>query len=118
MISKTVLAALVAGSFAFGLPAAQAQFTGAGANVTPVEKILSQGKDDQYVAVEGYIVQKVGNKDYIFKDKTGEIRVEIKDRVFANQPVSSTTKVLLEGEVDKDWTGPMEIDVKKLTVVK
>ncbi|WP_346744648.1 NirD/YgiW/YdeI family stress tolerance protein [uncultured Turicimonas sp.] len=118
MISKTVLAALVAGSFAFGLPAAQAQFTGAGANVTPVEKILSQGKDNQYVAVEGYIVQKVGNKDYIFKDKTGEIRVEIKDRVFANQPVSPTTKVLLEGEVDKDWTGPMEIDVKKLTVVK
>lgn len=117
MFSKTVLATLVAGSFAFGLPVAQAQFTG-GTNITPVEKVLSQGKDDQYVAVEGFIVQKIGHKDYIFKDKTGEIRVEIKDRVFANQQVSPKTKVMLEGEVDKDWTGPMEIDVKRLTVVK
>ena len=57
MISKTVLAALVAGAFAFGLPTAQAQFTG-GTNVTPVEKVLSQGRDDQYVAVEGFMVPK------------------------------------------------------------
>ena len=117
MISKTVLAALVAGAFAFGLPTAQAQFTG-GTNVTPVEKVLSQGRDDQYVAVEGFIVQRIGSKDYIFRDKTGEIHVEIKDRVFAGQQVSPTTKVLLEGENDKDWTGPMEIEVKRLTVLK
>lgn len=118
MISKKLLSAAVAGALLIGAPFAQAQFTGGEPAVVSVASVLSQGKDDQYVSVEGNIIQKVGKEDYIFKDATGQIKVEIDDRVFNGQQVSPTTKVRLTGEIDKDFHGPMEIDVNTLVIIK
>lgn len=119
MFSKKIVGALLAGAFALNFTAAQAQFVPEGQQpVSTVANILAQGKDDQYVTLQGYIIQKIGNDDYIFQDRTGQIIVDIDHEVFRGQKVSPQTKVLLQGEIDKDFTRPMEIDVDRLTVIQ
>ena len=55
-----------------------AQFAGGPTNhATTVKNLLENGRDDQLVVLEGYIVDQVRRKDYTFKDETGTITVEI-----------------------------------------
>ena len=66
MVSKKVLGALAASVFAFSMGAAQAQFTGGTQpQVTSVAQVINQARDNQYVSVQGYLTQKVGNEEYI-----------------------------------------------------
>ena len=86
-------------------------------NVISVKQALAAA-DDSYVTVEGTILNKVGDETYLFKDTTGQIRVEIDDEVWAGQHVGSEgNKVRLYGEIDKGFT-KTELDVKTLTVIK
>ncbi|HHW7522592.1 TPA: YgiW/YdeI family stress tolerance OB fold protein [Mannheimia haemolytica] len=87
------------------------------ANVISVKQALAAA-DDSYVTVEGTLLNKVGDETYLFKDATGQIRVEIDDEVWAGQHVSSEgNKVRLYGEIDKGFN-KTELDVKTLTVIK
>ena len=99
-----IAAACLAGLASGG---AFAQFAGGPTNhATTVKNLLENGRDDQLVVLEGYIVDQVRRKDYTFKDETGTITVEIKDRVFAGQRVDPKTKVRLEGEFEKEFAEP------------
>ena len=119
MVSKKVLGALAASVFAFSMGAAQAQFTGgAQPQVTSVAQVINQARDNQYVSVQGYLTQKVGNEEYILRDSTGEILVDIDNHVFRGQQVTPQIQVLLHGEVDKDFGHQAEIDVDSLQIVR
>ena len=119
MVSKKMLSALVAGAFALTMGAAQAQYVGGGQpQGSTVSQVLSQARDNQYVTVQGFLVQKVGNEEYILQDKTGQILVDIDHHVFAGQQVSPQTEVVLHGEVDKDFGRQTEIDVDSLSLVR
>ena len=111
-----IAAACLAGLASGG---AFAQFAGGPTNhATTVKNLLENGRDDQLVVLEGYVVDQVRRKDYTFKDETGTIRVEIKDRVFAGQRVDPKTKVRLEGEFEKEFAEPDTVDVHRLTVIR
>lgn len=70
--------------------------------------------DDAYVSLNGYIVQKVGDEKYTFKDSTGQIRVEIDDDLWGGLTATPKTRVTIYGQVDKD-NGRTEIDVKRIS---
>src|SRR5690606_37546623 len=102
MSQKRLLSAAIA---VFGLAnPAFAQFTGpsdvqsdkrAEYAPTTVEAIKSDPKDDMKATLEGRIVRKLAHEEYLFADDTGEIRVEIDDEDFPDQPVAETTRVRL-----------------------
>lgn len=119
-IKTFVLAFAVASTFAASLPVA-AQFVSSEVKVDTVKSVLANARDDQIVALEGHIVKRVGDEKYLFRDGTGEMRVEIDDDVFAGQRVDEKTKVRIVGEYEKnnfiDFDDE-ELDVKRLTIIR
>lgn len=72
--------------------------------------------DDSWVVLRGNIVKQVGKKDYIFKDSTGEIQVEIGPKDWRGQSITPDDLIEIAGEVDKDWNS-IEIDVKSVKLI-
>ncbi len=97
---------------------AMAQFVGGSDKTMTVKDLLANGRDDQLVVLEGYIVDQIKHEDYTFKDATGQIEVEIDDRVFAGQRVDPNTKVRIEGEYEKELVEPNTVDVHRLTIIR
>ncbi|MBV6541554.1 YgiW/YdeI family stress tolerance OB fold protein [Ursidibacter maritimus] len=82
-------------------------------NVSTIAQV-KKAHDDTYVALSGYIVSKVGDEKYTFKDSTGQIRVEIDDDLWGGLQATPKTKVRIYGQVDHD-NGRTEIDVKRIS---
>lgn len=116
---KLILAALCAGISTLAATSVMAQFSGGATNHnSTVRELLTSGRDDQFVVLEGYIVDQVRHEDYRFRDDTGDIIVEIDDEVFAGQQVDPKTRVRIEGEYEKDLVEPNTVDVHRLTIVR
>lgn len=79
---------------------------------TKVADVLSKAVDDSPVVLEGFLVKKVASEKYLFKDSTGEIRVDIDSKYFPNTLVDEKTKVKIRGEFEKDFLVSPEIDVE------
>ncbi len=95
LISTTLLLSLTA----------NAEFVGEGGTkeVTTIKNAIELN-DDSRVIVEGHIVKQLKNELYLFKDKSGEVEMEIDDEDFRNIKISSEDKVRITAEVDSDWT--------------
>lgn len=108
------LALLSVFNFAF------AQYIGpkAGKTYKTVAEVNKKPVDDSQVTFEGYLLKQVSNEKYIFSDGTGEIRVEIDNQDFPNVPVDAKTKILIKGEVEKDFLESPEIDVDIVQVLE
>jgi uncharacterized protein (TIGR00156 family) len=52
------------------------------------------------VRLQGYIVEHIREDYYLFRDATGDIRVEIYSSRMPKTPFTSDTKVSITGEVD------------------
>ncbi|WP_411035302.1 YgiW/YdeI family stress tolerance OB fold protein [Shinella sp. BYT-45] len=107
--------------------AALAQFTGpsdakqGGETAYPamtVEAIKADARDDMKATIEGRIIRKLADEEYLFADDTGEIRVEVDDDDFPAQPVSETTRVRLQGEVDTHRVKETDFDVDRMTIIE
>ncbi|MFC3393805.1 YgiW/YdeI family stress tolerance OB fold protein [Brenneria rubrifaciens] len=87
-------------------------FVGAQGSVTTVAK-AKEMKDDSWVTLRGTIEQRIGDEDYLFRDESGTITVEIDDKYWNGQTVTPQDKVELQGELDKGFNSS-ELDVKHL----
>lgn len=85
------------------------------ARYASVAEVLKKPVDDVRVSFQGTLTRKVGHEKYLFSDGTGEIRVEIDDKLFPQSKVDDKTRVTIEGEVEKDLLQSPEIDVKRIT---
>ncbi len=74
-------------------------------------------KDDARVVLRGYIENRVGDEDYMFKDSTGSIKVEIDKKKWKGLTVTPEDMVEIRGEVDTHMVKPTEIDVKSISLV-
>ena len=74
--------------------------------------------DDTPVTLTGYIVQRMphDDDDYLFRDDTGEIVVDIDHEIFRGRTVTPQTRVRITGEVDRGFMEPTTIDVKFLEI--
>ena len=99
-------------------PMEQGGFKGPGlvSEVMPVSQAKKM-KNDMKVVLEGSIVRQIGNELYEFRDDSGTIYVDIDDNYWGGRSISPKDKVRIEVDIDKDWNS-VEIDVKKITVVK
>ncbi len=132
VVSAFVLASTSAMAATTAAPAQTAQggFTGPATTVQPVQggftgpsavpaiTTVNQAKeanDDAVVELTGYITTSLGDEDYMFKDSTGEIKVEIDHKDWNGVNATPTTKLVIRGEVDKDWS-ERTIDVNKVAL--
>ena len=90
-------------------------FTGPGPGLVTTEQAKSM-RDDADVMMRGNIVQNLGGEEYLFRDATGTITVEIDNEVWAGQTIAPADQVEIYGEIDKEWASTkVEVDriVKK-----
>lgn len=75
--------------------------------------------DDTPVTLTGHIVQRMphDHDDYLFRDDTGEIVVDIDHEVFGGRTVTPQTRVRISGEVDREFMERTTIDVKFLEIL-
>ncbi len=85
-------------------------FTGPGPDAVTVMK-AKQLADDTWITLTGHILRHEGKDIYVFKDSSGEARIDIDDDAWGGIHISPQDKVVLVGKVDKDWGG-VEIEVK------
>lgn len=90
----------------------QGGFIGPSAATYTVEQ-AKKLSDDTKVILTGNIVQHIGGKDYLFKDNTGTITVEISAHKWNGLTVTPEDVVEISGEIDKDFTS-IEIEVYQI----
>ena len=78
-----------------------------------------KARDDTSVTLTGHIVQRLPHDDdnYLFRDDTGEIVVDIDHPVFRGQNVTPQTRVRISGEVDQEFMEATTIDGEFLEVL-
>ena len=112
---KLMLAALLLSGLA--LPAA------ADNSNTPSAKKLTVADvkdlpDDTEVILEGYIASSLGDEEYIFKDETGSIKVEIDDDEMQTVKATPNDRVEIRGEIDTHMMAPADIEVESIRLVQ
>ncbi|UNM95591.1 NirD/YgiW/YdeI family stress tolerance protein [Ignatzschineria rhizosphaerae] len=120
MRKLTLVAALLVGS-----SVAFAQFTGetqtggfkgqsATNNSTTTVKEALTLRDDTKVTLEGSIVKHLGGENYLFRDATGEISIEIDHDDWRGVQVGPEDTVIIYGEVDHHRHRATDIDVDRI----
>lgn len=69
--------------------------------VSKVSEINSMD-DDAVVYIQGYIIQNLGDENYVFQDDTGSINIEIDDDLISENTIAPETVVWIAATVDKD----------------
>ncbi len=87
-------------------------YTGPGPDLVTVAQARDMG-DDARVALKGNIVQSLGGEDYVFKDATGTITIEIDGKRWQGRSIGPEDLVEIHGEVDKGWSEE-KIEVKRI----
>lgn len=103
VLAGAALAQATGGGFTGNTVATQAQRGGFSGPVTAVT--AAQAKtlpDDTKVTLRGNIESHLGGKNYMFKDASGSVVVEIKEKHWAGQSVSPQDTVQIDGEVDRE----------------
>ena len=89
-------------------------FKGPGLSVMTVEQALKLG-DDTAVVLEGQIEKSLGKENYVFKDATGSVTIEIDDDDWKGQTVTPQDTIIIKGEVEKDmFKTEIDVDVVEL----
>lgn len=116
-LNTAILVAILASGAA--VMSAHAQYVGpmGSSQASNVKAILADPKDDQTVTLQGTLVRKTGDEEYIFSDGTGEIMVEIDDDDFPQVRVDENTRVEIHGEVDTRLRRSPEIEVDAIRVL-
>nr|WP_026472156.1 NirD/YgiW/YdeI family stress tolerance protein [Alkanindiges illinoisensis] len=122
---RTMKYAVIAGLMSLGLatsmtyaqPVNQAALTATQIATVTVAQAKTL-KDDSKVVLNGQILRAMGDEKYEFKDASGTIVVDIDDEKWNGQPVDSSVKVTLVGEVDHDRfpKKTVEVDVDEVRI--
>ena len=70
-------------------------------------------KDNTPVVLVGSIVKQIDDDEFLFKDGTGEVEIDVSKRAWNGQTITPQDTIEIRGKVDKEWN-KTEIDVKKI----
>ncbi|WP_439235100.1 YgiW/YdeI family stress tolerance OB fold protein [Lonepinella koalarum] len=70
-----------------------------------------KAKDDTQVILTGYITRQIDHDEFLFKDSTGEIKIEVEDRAWNGLNISPNDKITIQGKVDQEAFKAAEIEV-------
>ncbi|KAB8312740.1 YgiW/YdeI family stress tolerance OB fold protein [Erwinia endophytica] len=73
--------------------------------------------DNAWVTMHGNIEKRVGDDDYLFRDASGVMKVEIDHKRWEGQTVAPADKVEIQGKLDKNYNS-VELDVKQIRKIQ
>lgn len=102
-------------------PVNPAGFKGPGvdAPVYSIADVFMAG-DDTPCVLEGHIISKIKHRKnrYVFQDKSGEIVVEIKKKVFGELTITPDDLIRIEGEVEESKKYLNEVSVDSIEIIR
>jgi uncharacterized protein (TIGR00156 family) len=111
---------LVLISLLFISTAASSQFVSSESKIHSVQYVKDNSMrysfTDRTVRLQGYIVEHIREDYYLFRDDTGDMRVEIYPSRMPSTPFTKDTRVTLTGEVDLFFLRP-EIYVSSISLI-
>jgi uncharacterized protein (TIGR00156 family) len=111
LLAGAVNAQPSSGGFSGNAAPVQGGFTGP-VTVLTVEQAKNL-KEDTQVTLRGKIERHIGGENYLFRDASGTVEVEIDSDRWAGQNITPQDQIEIFGEVEKNWNA-VEIDVKRL----
>lgn len=96
--------------------AAQAAFTGEQHQNAVSAAQVKKAADDSWVTLEGKLVKHLGGENYLLRDASGEVEVEIDGDIWRGQEVGPNDTIRLYGEVDHSWNR-VEVEAQRLEKV-
>lgn len=110
LLTLTAVLALAAPAFANngGFQGANQTF-----KITSVAQAL-KANDDARVALTGKITKQLKHDEFLFADKSGEIKIEVEDEAWQGQTVTEKDTITIFGKVDKEDWGKREIEVHRI----
>lgn len=79
-----------------------------------VDDIITEGKDDELVKLSGEVIKKLKCSTYLFRDETGEIRINIDDEILPAKGVIFDTPITIKGEVIRKPGRQLKVDADKV----
>ncbi|OED42230.1 hypothetical protein ACH42_12325 [Endozoicomonas sp. (ex Bugula neritina AB1)] len=80
-----------------------------------IEDILDKSDDPELIKLSGEIIKKIQCSTYLFRDETGEIRVQIDDNYIPDRGLLFNTPVIISGEIESASHGmPFRVDADKV----
>lgn len=108
----------VLGFFLLAATSSLAQFTGPSRTTNQITVAeVADARVGSRVTLVGNVIERRWDDYYTFRDETGDITVEIDQRIWRRQPVGVDTQVQISGEVERGLLGRY-IDVEQLVVLK
>lgn len=106
----------VAGFTGNNAPAQGGGFSGQGQQVGVVNTVAKALKayDDAPVQLTGSIVRQIDSDEFIFRDSTGEIKIDVEDEAWQGQNVGFNDKITIYGKVDRETIGKNSVDVYRI----
>lgn len=91
---------------------------GVAAKVTRAVDVLG-AQDDAPCELEGHLVEKLPRRKhrYLFEDHSGQVVVEIENKVFERLTVTPKDKVRLQGHVDWNRKRSNEVEVDSISII-
>jgi uncharacterized protein (TIGR00156 family) len=113
-MKKRCLVCLIVLSVMAGLAvhAQEGGYKGPGAVVITVAEAKNL-RDDTPVILQGKIERFLGDEKYLFSDDSGNIILEIDNRVWGSLSVDQNDMVEITGEIDRDFRA-LEVEVKSI----
>ena len=91
---------------------------GVAATVTRAVDVLG-AQDDAPCELEGHLVEKLPRRKhrYLFEDHSGQVVVEIDNKIFEQLTITPKDKVRLQGHVDWNRKRPNEVEVDSISIL-
>lgn len=79
-----------------------------------VAQALKVKKDDTPIQLTGKIIRQIDNDEFIFRDATGEIKIDVEDEAWQGLNVSPNETITIFGKVDHEAFEANTIDVYRV----
>lgn len=115
LVLALMVPALASAGFSSSNQAQGGGFNGAngGSKVSTVAQAL-KAHDDAPIVLSGYIISQIKHDEFMFRDSTGEIRIDVDDEAWQGQNVTEKDKITIYGKVDKSDWGKREVEVYRI----
>ncbi|KEQ16821.1 NirD/YgiW/YdeI family stress tolerance protein [Endozoicomonas numazuensis] len=82
-----------------------------------IDQVIEKSDDEELVRLSGQIIKKLKCSTYLFRDKTGEIQIQIEDDDIPQKGLLFGSPTIIKGEVTKNPSKPIVVEAEKIRYI-